>query len=70
NRNASYGTAIGFNNTAFSIGYTVGPLIGGAIVDIWSLKRLFIAFAVVMICYLPVLLVGAKGLRRPSAIKA
>ncbi|NLL18661.1 MAG: MFS transporter [Clostridia bacterium] len=70
NRNASYGTAIGFNNTAFSIGYTVGPLIGGAIVDIWSLKSLFIAFAVVMFCYLPVLLVGAKGLRRPSAIKA
>lgn len=70
NRNASYGTAIGFNNTAFSIGYTVGPLIGGAFVDIWSLKSLFIVYAIVMICYLPVLLVGARGLLRPSAIKA
>lgn len=68
--NARYGTAIGFNNTAFSIGYTVGPLVGGAIVDIWSLKTLFIAYGGIMVCYIPVLLVGARGLLRPSAIRA
>lgn len=70
NGDAGYGTAIGFNNTAFSIGYTVGPLIGGAFVDLWSLKSLFVLYAVVMFCYLPVLLVGARELLRPSALKA
>lgn len=69
NRNASYGTAIGFNNAAFSVGYTIGPLAGGAFVDLWSLKALFIVYAIVMVSYLPVLLIGARGLKHPSALK-
>lgn len=67
--NAAYGTAIGLNNTAFSIGYTVGPLLGGAFVDLWGLQRLFLVYAIVLLSYLPIFLVSTKGFLAPSAIK-
>lgn len=69
NDQASYGTVFGLNNTAFSLGYTAGPLLGGAFVDQWGLRNLFLVFSVILVCYLPVLLAGTRGLARPGEIK-
>lgn len=62
-KQGSYGTAIGLNNTAFSLGYTTGPLLGGAVVDLWSLRVLFILYGIVLLAYLPVLLLGTRSLK-------
>lgn len=66
---AGYGTAIGFNNTAWSIGYTVGPLVGGAFVDLWGLPNLFVVYAVLLLGYLPVFFTGTKGFALPPAVE-
>lgn len=60
---AGYGTAIGLNNTAWSIGYTVGPLLGGAFVDLWGLPKLFVVYALLMAGYAPLFLAGTKGFK-------
>lgn len=69
NNQTSFGAVFGLNNTAFSLGYTAGPLLGGAFVDRWLLKYLFLTYGVVLVCYLPIMIGGARGLAHPGDIK-
>ncbi|MBO8138611.1 MAG: MFS transporter [Desulfotomaculum sp.] len=48
----SYGAAFGLYNTGFSLGYLVGPLIGGGWVEIWSLRSLFFVYSAVLLLYI------------------
>lgn len=66
---ASYGAAFGLYNTAFSLGYIIGPLAGGAFVDWVGLRNLFLVYSVILLGYLPVFVLGTKKLRHPSIIK-
>ena len=68
NRHAGYGAVYGLNNTAFSLGYTVGPLLGGAFVDRWDLRLLFLSYSVLLLCYLPILLQKTKSLPHPREV--
>ena len=62
----SYGAAFGLYNTAFSLGYIIGPLAGGAFVDVLGLKNLFGIYGIVLLCYLPVFLLGTRKFRHPA----
>ncbi len=66
---ANYGAGFGLYNTAFSLGYIIGPLAGGAFVDMLGLRNLFWLYGVILLCYLPVFLLGARKLRHPAVIK-
>ncbi len=51
---ASYGAAFGIYNTAYSLGYLIGPLFGGAWVDIWNLESLLICYSLGLLLFFPV----------------
>ncbi|MBM7854001.1 multidrug resistance protein [Desulfohalotomaculum tongense] len=51
----SYGAAFGLYNTAFSLGYVFGPLIGGGWVEIWSLESLLLVYSAVLLMYVAVI---------------
>lgn len=46
---SSYGVAFGIYNGAFSLGYLIGPLIGGAWVEFYDLPSLFVAYSIVLL---------------------
>lgn len=62
----SYGAAFGLYNTAFSLGYIIGPLAGGAFVDVLGLRNLFGLYGIVLLGYLPVFLLGARKFWQPE----
>lgn len=66
---AGYGAAFGLYNTAFSLGYIIGPLAGGAFVDVLGLRNLFWLYGIILLCYLPVFLLGARKIRHLAVIK-
>lgn len=66
---AGYGAAFGLYNTAFSLGYIIGPLAGGTLVDVLGLRNLSWLYGVVLLCYLPVFVMGARKIRHPAEIK-
>ncbi len=53
-RHAGYGAAFGIYNTAYSLGYLIGPIVGGAWVDMWDLKSLLLSYSVGLLIFLPV----------------
>ncbi|MEG3071518.1 MAG: MFS transporter [Candidatus Syntrophopropionicum ammoniitolerans] len=65
-RPTSYGAAFGLYNTAFSLGYIIYPLAGGAFVDVLGLKNLFGIYGIVLLCYLPVFLLCTRKFRHPA----
>lgn len=66
---AAYGAAFGLYNTAFSLGYIIGPLAGGAFVDVLGLRNLFCLYGVVLLSYLPVFILGVRKIKHPDMIR-
>ncbi|SHF06416.1 hypothetical protein SAMN02745133_01725 [Desulforamulus putei DSM 12395] len=59
---ASYGAAFVIYNTAFSLGYLIGPLIGGGWLEFFSLPSLLVAYSFfLLLAGLPVLAPTGKG---------
>lgn len=53
---ASYGAAFGIYNTAFSLGYLIGPLFGGGWLEFFSLPSLLVGYGLfILLVGLPVL---------------
>ncbi|MTI81259.1 MAG: MFS transporter [Firmicutes bacterium] len=51
NSTISYGAAFGMYNTGFSLGYLMGPLAGGAYVEVWNLTSLFFVYSSILLLY-------------------
>ena len=62
----SFGAVFGLQYCLF-LGYTAGPLLGGAFVTLAS-QYLFLTYGVVLVCYLPIM-IGGRGLAHPGDIK-
>ncbi|CCO09319.1 MFS transporter [Desulforamulus hydrothermalis] len=61
---AGYGAAFGIYNTAFSLGYLIGPLAGGGWLEFFSLPSLLVAYSVFLLLVgLPALTAGSRSLQ-------
>lgn len=52
---ASYGAAFGIYNTAFSLGYLVGPLLGGGWLEFYALPGLLLLYSLLLFICIPFL---------------
>ena len=66
--NGAYGAVYAIAQTAVSLAYGLGPMIGGMLVEKIGFPAIMIAVGVLNICYAPILLVLKSASARSSAV--